>query len=126
MRTARKNPRARASCFTRIDDVASHGCRRHRIGRAEIDICIGRAHAAPKIAIGGGNAGISVASKLLLQDKSLKIALIDPADKHYYQPAWTLVGGGAFNIQDRDGQSKLSSEKRASVYVLRSKNKSHL
>jgi hypothetical protein len=33
---------------------------------------------------------------------------------------------GAFNIQDRDGQSKLSSEKRASVYVLRSKNKSHL
>ncbi|MFM1820227.1 MAG: hypothetical protein RLZZ402_586 [Bacteroidota bacterium] len=56
----------------------------------------------PIVIIGGGNAGISVASKLLLQDKSLKIALIDPADKHYYQPAWTLVGGGAFNIQDTE------------------------
>jgi sulfide:quinone oxidoreductase len=54
------------------------------------------------VIIGGGNAGISVASKLLLADKSLQVALIDPADKHYYQPAWTLVGGGAFNIQDTE------------------------
>jgi sulfide:quinone oxidoreductase len=54
------------------------------------------------VIIGGGNAGISVAAKLLLKDKSLQIALVDPADKHYYQPAWTLVGGGAFNIQDTE------------------------
>lgn len=33
---------------------------------------------------------------------------------------------GAFNIQDRDGQAKSSSGKRASVYVLKSKNKAHL
>ena len=52
------------------------------------------------VIIGGGNAGISVASKLLLKDKKLDIAIIDPADKHYYQPAWTLVGGGVFNIND--------------------------
>ncbi|MBC6491485.1 FAD-dependent oxidoreductase [Flavihumibacter stibioxidans] len=50
------------------------------------------------VIIGGGNAGISVASKLLLKDKQLDIAIIDPADKHYYQPAWTLVGGGVFDI----------------------------
>lgn len=42
--------------------------------------------------VGGGNAGISVASKLLLKDKSLDIAIIEPSSKHYYQPAWTLVG----------------------------------
>jgi len=30
------------------------------------------------VIIGGGNAGISVASKLLLKDKSLDIAIIDP------------------------------------------------
>lgn len=48
--------------------------------------------------IGGGNAGISVASQLLIKNSKLKIGLIDPSDKHYYQPAWTLVGGGVFDI----------------------------
>lgn len=50
------------------------------------------------IIVGGGNAGISVAAQLLRKNSSLDIAIIDPADKHYYQPAWTLVGGGAFDI----------------------------
>ncbi len=49
--------------------------------------------------IGGGNAGLSVASKLLLKDKSLDIRILDPSDKHYYQPAWTLVGAGVFDIR---------------------------
>ena len=48
--------------------------------------------------IGGGNAGISTAAQLLRKNRSLDIAIVDPADKHYYQPAWTLVGGGAFDI----------------------------
>jgi sulfide:quinone oxidoreductase len=51
------------------------------------------------IIIGGGNAGLSVASQLLIKDSSLDIAIIDPAQKHYYQPAWTLVGGGTFDIK---------------------------
>ena len=50
--------------------------------------------------IGGGNAGLSIASKLLIKDSSLKIGIIEPSEKHYYQPAWTLVGGGAFNVND--------------------------
>ncbi|MCC6703113.1 MAG: NAD(P)/FAD-dependent oxidoreductase [Fluviicola sp.] len=49
--------------------------------------------------VGGGNAGISVAAQLLIKQRNLQIAIIDPAEKHYYQPAWTLVGGGAFDIQ---------------------------
>lgn len=51
------------------------------------------------VIVGGGNAGISTAAQLLRKKRSLDIAIIDPADKHYYQPAWTLVGGGAFDIQ---------------------------
>lgn len=51
------------------------------------------------IIIGGGNAGISVAAQLLRKRKDLKIAIVEPSDKHFYQPAWTLVGGGAFNIR---------------------------
>jgi sulfide:quinone oxidoreductase len=48
--------------------------------------------------IGGGNAGISVAAGLLLKDHQLEIGIIEPSEKHYYQPAWTLVGGGTFDI----------------------------
>jgi sulfide:quinone oxidoreductase len=52
------------------------------------------------IVVGGGNAGISVAARLLNTRKDLEIAIIDPSESHYYQPAWTLVGGGTFNIKD--------------------------
>lgn len=54
------------------------------------------------VIVGGGNAGISVASQLLSKNKSLDIAIVDPSDKHYYQPAWTLVGSGIFNIKDTE------------------------
>ncbi|MBP6180741.1 FAD/NAD(P)-binding oxidoreductase [Flavobacterium sp.] len=52
--------------------------------------------------IGGGNAGLSVASQLLLKNKNLTIGIVDPAEKHYYQPAWTLVGAGVFDIKDTE------------------------
>lgn len=48
------------------------------------------------VIIGGGAAGIAVASSLLARQPGLDIAIIDPADVHYYQPGWTLVGGGVF------------------------------
>lgn len=63
------------------------------------------------IIVGGGNAGISVAAKLFKKNPSLDIAIIEPSEKHYYQPAWTLVGGGTFNIEDtiRDESSVIPS-----------------
>lgn len=48
------------------------------------------------VVVGGGAAGIAVASSLLARRPGLDIALIDPADAHYYQPGWTLVGAGVF------------------------------
>lgn len=48
--------------------------------------------------VGGGNAGISTAAQLLRRKKELHIAIIEPSEKHYYQPAWTLVGAGVFDI----------------------------
>ncbi len=48
--------------------------------------------------VGGGNAGISVAAQLLLKNSGLDVAIIEPSEKHYYQPAWTLVGGGVYDI----------------------------
>lgn len=53
----------------------------------------------PILVIGGGNAGISLSAYLLRQDSSLKIAIVEPSEKHYYQPAWTLVGAGDYDVQ---------------------------
>lgn len=48
------------------------------------------------VIVGAGAAGISVASSLLSRQPNLDIAIIDPAEVHYYQPGWTMVGGGIF------------------------------
>lgn len=48
--------------------------------------------------VGGGAAGIAAASSLLKREPSLDITIIDPAEMHYYQPGWTMVGGGIFNL----------------------------
>jgi len=50
--------------------------------------------------IGGGTAGIMVASQLKRKNASLEIGLIEPSDKHYYQPAWTLVGANTYKFKD--------------------------
>ncbi|CAN3131634.1 FAD-dependent oxidoreductase [Mycobacterium sp. smrl_JER01] len=45
------------------------------------------------VIVGGGTAGITVAARLLRKGFS-DVAVIEPSDTHYYQPLWTLVGGG--------------------------------
>ena len=52
------------------------------------------------VIIGGGNAGISVAAQLKRKDKNIDIPIIEPSEVHYYQPAWTMVGGGFYDIND--------------------------
>ncbi len=50
--------------------------------------------------IGGGTAGIMTAAQLRRKQKDLKVAIIDPAKDHWYQPAWTLVAADTFSMQD--------------------------
>ena len=52
------------------------------------------------VIIGAGTGGITVAAQLLRKNKSLDVVIVDPSDKHYYQPAWTLVGAGTFDYKD--------------------------
>jgi sulfide:quinone oxidoreductase len=53
-----------------------------------------------KIAVvGGGTAGISVAARLR-RGGAADVAVIDPATTHYYQPLWTLVGGGRAPVEE--------------------------
>ncbi len=49
--------------------------------------------------VGAGAGGIAVAASLKARKPDLEIAIIDPADVHYYQPGWTMVGGGVFEPQ---------------------------
>lgn len=48
------------------------------------------------VIVGGGAAGITVAARLRreLEGGGGDIALVEPSDKHYYHPLWTLVGAG--------------------------------
>jgi sulfide:quinone oxidoreductase len=50
--------------------------------------------------IGGGSAGIAVAASLQRRQGSrgLSIAIVEPSDTHYYQPAFTLVGAGCYPL----------------------------
>jgi sulfide:quinone oxidoreductase len=60
------------------------------------------ADAAPAVhhdilVVGAGTAGITVAAQLTKGwfNRS-DVTIVDPSNYHYYQPAWTLVGGGTF------------------------------
>ncbi|NDD46982.1 MAG: NAD(P)/FAD-dependent oxidoreductase, partial [Flavobacteriia bacterium] len=49
--------------------------------------------------VGAGTGGVMAAAQLKNANGKLRIGLIDPADTHWYQPAWTLVGAGTFNYK---------------------------
>jgi len=51
------------------------------------------------LVIGGGTAGIMTASQLRKKDINLDIAIVEPSENHFYQPAWTLVGANEYNFE---------------------------
>lgn len=59
--------------------------------------------------IGGGSAGITVGAMLRNKPNPPGVTIVDPSDKHYYQPIWTLVGAGVF--------PKETSERNQADYI---------
>jgi len=49
--------------------------------------------------IGGGTAGICVAARLARAGQK-HVAILEPSERHYYQPLWTLVGAGEARAED--------------------------
>lgn len=49
--------------------------------------------------IGGGAAGVSVANNMRRKDAKIDIALVEPSEKHYYQPGFTIIGGGEYTLE---------------------------
>ncbi|KAI8979254.1 hypothetical protein BDF20DRAFT_820316 [Mycotypha africana] len=52
------------------------------------------------VVVGGGPGGLSVSSTLSELLGKNQVAVIEPSDKHYYQPLWTYVGGGLKNFDE--------------------------
>mmetsp|Transcript_30579 Transcript_30579/g.64453 ORF Transcript_30579/g.64453 Transcript_30579/m.64453 type:complete len:470 (-) Transcript_30579:205-1614(-) len=53
------------------------------------------------VVIGGGTAGLGVAA--MLQNEGMhNVTIVEPSQVHYYQPLWTLVGGGLANGKDSE------------------------
>jgi sulfide:quinone oxidoreductase len=50
--------------------------------------------------VGGGAAGITAAAQLKRARNGLEVAILEPSSEHYYQPGWTLVGGGVFSLEE--------------------------
>lgn len=49
------------------------------------------------VIVGGGSAGLATAASLLKRRPQLDIVVIEPRYKHFYQPGFTMVGGGIFD-----------------------------
>nr|QTJ02330.1 sulfide quinone oxidoreductase 1 [Xenograpsus testudinatus] len=52
------------------------------------------------VVVGGGAGGCATAAKFSSKLGKGNVAVIEPADMHYYQPMWTLVGGGMKKLED--------------------------
>lgn len=50
--------------------------------------------------VGGGSGGCAVAAKFSRKLKKNELVIIEPAEKHYYQPMFTLVGGGIKKVDN--------------------------
>jgi len=57
-------------------------------------------HAGKIVVVGAGAGGLATVASLQRRCGSLDITVIEPSDCHYYQPGWTLVGAGEFQVKN--------------------------
>ena len=95
---SKKRPMAEILAATKAAGYDMNGVARRIANGGKTPTDTGDAHFEVVI-VGGGAGGISVAASLKSRKPGLNIAVIDPADIHYYQPGWTMVGGGIFDAQ---------------------------
>ncbi len=52
------------------------------------------------VVVGGGAAGLNIASRLRCALSQAEITVIDPAREHYYQPGFTMIACGEFTPEE--------------------------
>lgn len=95
---SRNRPMAEILAATKAAGYDMNGVARRIANGGKTPTDTGDAHFEVVI-VGAGAGGISLAASLKSRKRGLNIAVIDPADIHYYQPGWTMVGGGVFEAQ---------------------------
>lgn len=95
---SKKRPMADILARTQAAGYDMNGVARRITNGGKTPTDTGDAHFQVVI-VGAGAGGIAVAASLKSRKPGLRIAVIDPADIHYYQPGWTMVGGGIFEAQ---------------------------
>jgi sulfide:quinone oxidoreductase len=50
------------------------------------------------LVVGGGTGGIMTAAQIRRKLPKLTVGLFEPSETHWYQPAWTLVGAGTYDM----------------------------
>jgi len=68
------------------------------------------------IVVGAGTGGIMTAAQILKKNPQTKIAIFDPSEFHFYQPAYTLVGAGDFDF-DKTRRTTISLIPQGAVWV---------
>lgn len=58
------------------------------------------------LVVGCGTGGCSVAAKFARNLKKNELIVLEPSKNHYYQPLFTLVGGGIHTIDDAKRSTK--------------------
>lgn len=72
-------------------------------------VCLAARNYYEMLVLGGGSGGIAMAARMKNKVGADKVAIIEPSERHFYQPIWTLVGAGA---------KKLSSSGRPTSSVI--------
>uniref|UniRef100_A0A5F9DR72 Sulfide:quinone oxidoreductase, mitochondrial n=1 Tax=Oryctolagus cuniculus TaxID=9986 RepID=A0A5F9DR72_RABIT len=70
--------------------------------------CAARSH-YEVLVLGGGSGGITMAARMKRKVGAENVAIVEPSERHFYQPIWTLVGAGA---------KQLSSSGRPTASVI--------
>ena len=92
---AKKRPISEILAATKSAGFDMNGVARRIANGGKTPADTGDAH-YDVVIVGAGAGGISVAASLKARKSGLSVAVIDPSDVHYYQPGWTMVGGGIF------------------------------
>lgn len=53
-----------------------------------------KSYSCKLLVLGGGSGGCSTAAKFASKFGKNEVIIVEPSDKHYYQPMFTLIGGG--------------------------------
>ena len=75
------------------------------------------------VVVGGGTAGMAVAARLCRKLKEPDLAIVEPSQYHYFQPQWTLVGGGVVP-KEQSRRTQKSVTPRKAVWIRKPRRRS--